>query len=281
VYCEASAMNFEKLPLPDNIKPYAPLISKLTMGFIILFAGWMLSKWTYQFVKTLLKKTKTEEALSRFLASISQYVVLIATVITSLNQVGVHTTSLVAILASAGLAIGLALQGDLSNFASGVMILGFRPFTLDDFVEIGGKSGTVEDIGLFMTRLLTPNNEVVLVPNSKITGETITNYTTKGVRRCVIDIGVGYGEDLRKVTDCLVGVAEGHEACLEEPGPSAVVSGFGASSVDFQLRAYAKNDDFWPMVNELRLRIFETLNEKDIEIPFNQIVVHQAPAVSE
>ena len=271
-------MNFDKIPLPEQIKPYAPLISKLAYGLVILVVGWMLSKWTHRLVKSMLNRTKTEESLARFLASIAQYAVLAATVIASLNQVGVQTTSLVAILASAGLAVGLALQGSLSNFASGVMILGFRPFLLDDFVEIGGKSGTVEDIGLFMTRLVTPNNELVLVPNSSITGNTITNFTAKGVRRCVIDIGVGYSEDVRRVTDCLVNIAKGHEKCLEDPGPSAVIAGFGASSVDFQLRAYAKNDDFWPMVNELRLRIFETLNSEGIEIPFSQIVVHQAEA---
>ena len=269
-------MNFEDIPLPEHIKPYAPLISRLLYGLAILVIGWMLSKWTHRLVKSMLNRTKTEESLARFLASIAQYIVLAATIIASLNQVGVQTTSLVAILASAGLAVGLALQGSLSNFASGVLILGFRPFLLDDFVEIGGKSGTVEDIGLFMTRLVTPNNEVVFIPNSSITGNTITNYMAKGVRRCVIDIGVGYDEDVRVVSDVLLGVAQGHESCLQEPGPSVVLSGFGASSVDFQLRAFAKNDDFWPMINELRLRIFETLNEKDIEIPFNQIVVHQA-----
>lgn len=271
-------MNFEQIPLPEHIKPYAPLISNLIYGFAILVAGWMLSKWTYRLIKTMLGRTKTEESLARFLSAIAQYTVLAATVIASLNQVGIQTTSLVAIMASAGLAVGLALQGSLSNFASGVMILGFRPFMLDDFVEIGGKSGTVEDIGMFMTRLVTPNNETVLVPNSAITGNTITNYTAKGVRRCVIDIGVGYNEDVRRVTQCLVDIAQGHEDCLKDPEPSAVISGFGASSVDFQLRAYAKNAEFWPMVNELRLRIFETLNKEGIEIPFSQIVVHQAPA---
>lgn len=269
-------MNFEKLPLPDHIKPYAPMISNLIYGLAILIIGWMLSKWTHRLVKTMLHKTKTEESLARFLASIAQYIVLAATVITALNQVGVQTTSLVAILASAGLAVGLALQGSLSNFASGVLILGFRPFMLDDFVEIGGKSGSVSDIGLFMTKLVTPNNEVVIVPNSSITSNTITNYTALGVRRTVIDIGVGYGEDVRRVSEVLLGIAKGHEFCLEEPAPSVVLGGFGASSLDFQVRAYAKNADFWPMVNELRLRIYETLNSEGIEIPFNQIVVHQA-----
>ena len=271
-------MNVEDIPIPDYIKPYAPLIGKLTYGLAILILGWMISKWTSRFVKTMLSKTKTDEALARFLASIAQYAILAATIIAALNQVGVQTTSLVALLASAGLAIGLALQGSLSNFASGVMILGFRPFLLGDYVEIGGKSGTVDDIGMFMTRMIAPNNETVIVPNSEVTGSSIINYTARGVRRGVIDVGVAYGEDVRKVQSVLEETVKAHEFCLEDPPPSAVLSAFGASSVDFQVRAYAKNDDFWPMLNELKMRVYEALNKEGIEIPFNQMVVHQAPA---
>ena len=196
--------------------------------------------------------------------------------IAALNRVGIQTTSLVAVMASAGLAVGLALQGSLSNFASGVLILGFRPFVLDDFVEIGGKSGTVEDIGLFMTRLLTPNNEIVLVPNSEVTGSSITNYTAKGVRRTVVDIGVAYGVDVRKVKEILEDVAKGVPNTLEDPAPSVILANFGASSLDFQVRSFAKVPDFFPMIAELKLRIYERLEQEGIEIPFNQIVVHQA-----
>lgn len=269
-------MNFEKIPIPDYIKPYAPLIVNFLYAVAIFTFGWFLSKWTYRLVKGMLNKTKTDEALVRFLASIAQYLVLAATIIASLNQVGVQTTSLVAILASAGLAVGLALQGSLSNFASGVLILGFRPFTLGDFVEVSGKSGTIQDIGLFMTRLTTANSESVIVPNSTITNNTITNYTSVGVRRCVIEIGVAYGEDVRRVKAVLEKVAKSHEFCLEEPGPSVVLDSFGASSLNFHVRAFAKVDHFWPMVGELKLRIYETLNKENIDIPFNQIVVHQA-----
>ncbi|MFA5506326.1 MAG: mechanosensitive ion channel family protein [Vulcanimicrobiota bacterium] len=269
-------MNFEDIPLPDYIKPYAPMISRMLYALAILIVGWMLSKWTQRLVKTMLSRTRTEESLARFLSSIAQYVVLAATIIAALNQVGVQTTSLVAILASAGLAVGLALQGSLSNFASGVMILGFRPFMLGDVVELAGKSGTVDDIGLFMTRLVSANNEVVLVPNGTITSDIIINFTARGMRRLVIDVRVGYGEDARRVAGLLEEIARGHEFCLEDPGPSAVISAFGPTSVEFQLRAYAKNNEFWPLTNELRLRIFETLNEKNIEIPINQILVHQA-----
>lgn len=268
-------MNFEHVPIPDYVKPYAPLAVNLAYGLAIMMVGWIASKWAHRLVKTMLHKTKTEESLIRFLASIAQYIVLAATLIAALNQVGVQTTSLVAILASAGLAVGLALQGSLSNFASGVLILGFRPFMLGDFVEIGGKSGVVEDIGLFMTRLLAANNEVVMVPNSNITSSSITNFTATGVRRGVIDVGVAYGEDVRRVQSVLEEVAKGHEFCLPEPPASAVLNTFGASSLDFQLRAYAKAENFWPMMNELKLRVYEALNREGIDIPFNQIVVHR------
>ncbi len=271
-------MNFEKISIPDPIKPYAPLIGNLLYGIAIFACGWVLSKWAFRLIKAALGKTKADEALSKFLASLVQYLVLIATVIASLNRVGVQTTSLVALLASAGLAVGLALQGSLSNFASGVLILGLRPFTLGDFVEIGGKSGSIEDIGLFMTKLLCPNNEVVLVPNSSITGGIIVNYTTIGVRRCVIEVGVAYGEDVRRVKKVLEQVALGHDFCLSEPAPSVVLDSFGDSSLNFQLRAYARCEDFWPMVGELKFRVYEALSRENIEIPFNQMVVHQAPA---
>ena len=269
-------MNFEKLPLPETIKPYAPLIGNFLFSIAIFALGWFISKLTFRLVKGGLSRAKTEESLSRFLASVAQYIVLAATIIASLNRVGVQTTSLVAILASASLAVGLALQGSLSNFASGVMILGFRPFVLGDWVEIGGKAGTVQDIGLFMTKLLSSNNETVLVPNSSVTGGIIVNYTAEGVRRCVVEIGVAYGEDVRRVKEVLEEVAKGLENSLEEPAPSAVLDNFGASSLNFHVRAYSKTDTFWPMVGELKLQIYEALNKEGIEIPFNQIVVHQA-----
>lgn len=273
---EAEGMNFEKLPLPDSVKPYMPVVMNFIFGIAIFAFGWFVSKLVYRLVKTTLHTTRVEEALSRFLASIAQYLVLAATIIASLNRVGVQTTSLVAILASAGLAVGLALQGSLSNFASGVMILGFRPFVLGDFVEIGGKAGTVQDIGLFMTRLVTANNETVLVPNSSATGGIIVNFTSLGIRRVAIEIGVAYGVDVRKVKEILEGVTKDLENCLEDPAPSVVLDNFGASSLNFSVRAYAKTEDFWPMVGELKMRIYETLNENDIEIPFNQLVLHQA-----
>ena len=269
-------MNFDNVPVPDWFKPYAPLVSNFIYGALIMALGWMISKWAYRLTKTTLNKAKTEESLSRFLAAIAQYIVLAAAVIAALNRVGIQTISLVAVMASAGLAVGLALQGSLSNFASGVLILGFRPFVLDDFVEIGGKSGTVEDIGLFMTRLLTPNNEIVLVPNSEVTGSSITNYTAKGVRRTVVDIGVAYGVDVRRVKEILEDVAKGVPNTLEDPAPSVILANFGASSLDFQVRSFAKVPDFFPMIAELKLRIYERLEQEGIEIPFNQIVVHQA-----
>lgn len=270
-------MNFDHLPLSDTVKPYMPIVVNFLYATAIFAIGWFASKMVHRLVITALHRTRVEEALARFLASIAQYIVLAATVIASLNRVGVQTTSLVALLASAGLAVGLALQGSLSNFASGVMILGFRPFILGDVVEIGGKSGTVEDIGLFMTRLITANNETVLVPNSSVTGGIIANYTALGVRRVVVEVGVAYGEDVRHVQQVLREVTEGLESCLKDPAPSVVLDNFGPSSLNFHVRAYAKTDTFWSMVGELKMRIYEALNKNEIDIPFDQLVVHQAP----
>lgn len=274
-------MNFDLLPLSDTVKPYMPIVVNFTYAIAIFIIGWFASKLVHRLVITALHTTRVEEALARFLASIAQYIVLAATVIASLNRVGVQTTSLVALLASAGLAVGLALQGSLSNFASGVMILGFRPFILGDVVEIGGKSGSVADIGLFMTRLVTANNETILVPNSSVTGGIIVNYTALGVRRAVVEVGVAYGEDVRKVQRVLREVAESLENSLKDPAPSVALDNFGPSSLNFQVRAYAKTDTYWGMLEELKMRIYEALSENEIDIPFNQIVVHQATEVSE
>lgn len=269
-------MNFDQLPLPDAVKPYMPVVVNFVYAIAIFIVGWFASKMVHRLVSTALHKTRVDEALSRFLGSMAQYVVLAATVIASLNHVGVQTTSLVAILASAGLAVGLALQGSLSNFASGVLILGFRPFVLGDVVEIGGKTGNVQDIGLFMTRLVSANNETVLVPNSSATSGIIVNYTALGVRRVVVDIGVAYGADVRKVQRVLEEVLIGLETCLKDPAPSVILSTFGASSLDFQVRAYAKTEDFPAMVDELKMQVYEALNRNNIEIPFNQLVIHRA-----
>ena len=249
-------------------------------ALLIFIIGWIASKWANSLAASVLRRRKVDEALSRFLAAIAQYAVLAAAVIASLDQAGVPSTSFVAVLGSAGLAIGLALQGSLGNFASGVMILLFRPFTLEDVITIAGHTGRVEDIGLFATKLVTPANETIIVPNAQVTGSSIINLTTRGHRRAKIEVGVAYGADVNQVMEVLKSAASQCDLVLADPEPGVVFTGLGASSLDFAVMVSANNSDFFPMQHQVRQAVYNALNAANIEIPFNQIVVHQVEPTS-
>lgn len=248
------------------------------LAVAILIAGWMVAKWAQRI--TVRSASKLDQAVAGFLGNMARYAVIAASVIAALESVGVETTSFVAILGAAGLAVGLALQGSLSNFAAGVMILIFRPFQLQDFCEAGGKTGTITDIGLFATTMLTPSNETIIMPNSAITGGVITNYTRQGTRRGSIDVGVAYGEDLKKVEAACRKAAATVPTVLEEPGVGFAFTEMAASSLNFKLHVWCQAADFLPTLHAVRSAVYNELNAQDIEIPFNQIVVHQADDAS-
>jgi small conductance mechanosensitive channel len=266
------------IPVPDALKPYMPLIVGMVTALLIFTIGWLLSKWAHTLIAKVLRRRAADESLVKFISALAQFTVLAATVIAALGQVGVQTTSLVALLGSAGIAIGLALQGNLSHFASGVMLLVFRPFTVGDFIEGGGKSGTVDEVGLFATVLTTPENHKVIIPNAGVTGGPIVNFTTLGKRRAQIDVGVAYGSDIDQVTQVLREAAQSVPDVLTDPEPGIVFTGLGASSLDFAVRIWADNANFFPAQHQVRKAIYERLNAAGIEIPFSQIVVHQAAA---
>jgi len=272
----------EGLPIPTLLKPYiimaVPLVLKLVYGLFILWIGRWIANAGEALVKKLLTKAKVDESLTGFLSSLAKYAILSAAVIATLDQIGVKTTGLLAIFASAGLAIGLALQGSLSNFAAGTMILGFRPFKIGDVITAGGQSGRVESIGIFTTTFLTLDNEVIIVPNSSITGGPIQNFTAKDYRRVSTDIGVAYGEDLDRCEEILKLAASKTKKRLEDKDPDVFITGFGASSVDFNVRVFTKNEDYWAVLHDLRKQVYAGLNEANVEIPFQQVVVHQASA---
>lgn len=267
--------------LPDFMKPYGELIAGAIIVVVTLIVGWIVAKWMERAVRTMLQKAKTDEALGRFLGSLARYAVLAATVIAALGAAGIKTTSVVAIFASAGLAVGLALQGSLANFAAGVMILFFRPFVLGDFVTAGGSTGTVHDIGIFATTLLTPNNETVIIANKSITGATVTNYTRQGTRRGAIDVGVAYGSKLEEVIPILEKAARKSDLVLDDPAPAIAFVSLGASSLDCKVFAWCKAADYLAMLHQVRVNVYDELNAAGIEIPFQQIVVHQAEGENE
>ncbi|CAM2011490.1 mechanosensitive ion channel family protein [Acanthopleuribacter pedis] len=257
---------------------YVDLLQNILIAVLILVVGWVLSKWVNRIVLMALRNRKVDEALSRFLSGLSQYATLALAIISALGTVGIETTSLVAVLASAGIAIGLALQGSLSNFASGVMILFFRPFDLKDFITAAGESGVVEDIGIFTTVLLTPQKHRIIIPNGAVLGGPITNYTAEGIRRGTIEVGVAYGVEMEAVIEVLDKAADRCDLVLEDPKPIIAFTNFGASSLDFAIHAHSKTPDYHAMLHQVRVAVYDDLNAAGIEIPFAQIVVHQAEA---
>lgn len=244
----------------------------------ILAVGWFTGKFARSLVLRVLRAQKLDEAVSRFLSTMVQYTVLAAAGIAALERVGIESTSLVALLGSAGIAIGLALQGDLSNFASGVMLLIYRPFDLADVISAGGHTGQVSDIGLFACRLSTPDGKVIIIPNSKVLGDSIVNHTLSGHRRGGVAVGVAYGSDVKQVIEILLAAANSVEVALEDPAPAVTFDNLGASSLDFTVYASAKTSDFVPMMGAVRTAVYDALNEAGIDIPFSQIVVHNAAA---
>lgn len=261
---------------PEALQPYEGLIVGAATALIIFIVGWIASKWVHALVLKAARRSKMDETLARFLSSMAQYAVLAFALIAALSKVGVQTTSLVALLGAAGLAVGLALQGNLGNFASGVMLLFFRPFTLEDKVRVAGENGQVKNIGLFASTMTTPSNEEIIVPNSSITSDVIINYTSQSKLRGGIAVGIAYGSDVNRAMAVMIGACSSVESVLSDPAPSVNFSGFGASSLDFEVRPWATTDDYLGMLHEVRIALYEALNAAEIEIPFDQIVVHQA-----
>lgn len=250
---------------------------KLLGAIVIFIVGWFVSRWAHSRTIRTVDARGLDKALGRFIASLIQWTVLLAAVIAAVDTVGFEVTSLVAVFASAGLAVGLALQGNLSHFASGVMVLIFRPFTIDDVVTVAGNTGKVVEVGLFATTLHTPDGKKIIVPNGAITGGTIVNITTLGTRRAEVAVGVAYGEDPARVTQLLEEAVRSCEAVIEDPPVGVAFVGLGASSLDFNVMGWCKSADYLVAMNQIRIACYNTLNEAGIEIPFNQIVVHQAP----
>ena len=266
------------MDIQEILEQYMPILKDFGLAVLIFIFGWVVSKWAQKFVLKTTKLRKFDEALGRFMASMAKYTIIAATLIASLGAVGIQTTSLVAIFASAGLAVGLALQGSLSNFASGVMILFFRPVELGDKVTIAGHTGVVEDIGIFTTTMITGDNHKIIIPNQKVTGDSIVNYTAKGIIRGCVTTGVAYGSDVAQVMDLLATAAKKAALVLQDPAPVVIFDSLGASSIDFNVFTWCESHNYRDMLHQVRTLIYEDLNAAGIEIPFNQLVVHGVPA---
>ncbi len=240
----------------------------------ILVIGLWLSKKITKTVTKILRKNKIDETLVRFISSLT-YIALVAFVIlATISEVGIETTSIVAILGAASFAIGLALQGSLSNFAAGVMLIVFHPFKVGEYIEAAGVKGSVEEIGVFVTRLLTPDNKVIYVPNSKLFGDVITNYSEREIRRVDMVFGISYTDDIDKAKRIISDVLGSHPKVLKDPEPMIVVSELADSSVNFAVRPWVKTEDYWTVFFEITETIKKRFDAEGISIPFPQTDVH-------
>ena len=225
-------------------------------------------------VKKLLIARGMDDILVSFLTSILRWVLLLFVVVAALSQLGIDTTSMVALLGAAGLAIGLSLQDSLSNFASGVMLIIFRPFTKGDFVEAGGATGVVESISIFTTTLTTPDNKEVIVPNGAIISNNIINYSARPVRRVDMVFGISYDDDIRQAKKLLEEIIAADERVLADPAPVIALGELADSSVNFLVRPWAKSGDYWGLLWDTTETVKLRFDEAGISIPYPQMDVH-------
>lgn len=222
----------------------------------------------------LLKKSKLEDTLLLFIKNITRAMLLTVVIVAALDYLGVQTASLVAIMGAAGLAVGLALQGSLSNFGAGVLIIIFRPFKIGDFIDSAGVKGKVAEINIFTTELTTPDNKMVIIPNSKIIGDPITNFSAKGERRIDFVFGIGYDDDILKAKNILTEIIEGDERILKDPAVTIGVLELGDSSVNFAVRPWVKLADYWDVHFDITEKVKLRFDEEGISIPYPQRDVH-------
>jgi len=246
----------------------------LIAAIVIFVIGRWVAKAITRLVKRIMARRQIDVMLVSFISTLVYYALLAFVIIAALNRLGIQTASVIAVLGAAGLAIGLALQGSLSNFAAGVLIVFFRPFSVGDFIEGGGTMGTVKEITLFTTTLLTPDNRVIIVPNAKLNGDNITNFNVLGQRRMDLVFGVSYDADTDKVKKIMAEEIQKESRFLKEPAPTIGLLELADSSVNFAVRPWVKADDYWDVFFEFQENVKKRLDAEGISIPFPQRDVH-------
>jgi small conductance mechanosensitive channel len=244
------------------------------LALVIFIAGRWISGLLGKVLKRVLERTKLDQMLVRFILSIVSVLLTLVVVVASLGQLGVDTTSLIALVGAAGLAIGLALQDSLKNFAAGVLLIFFRPFKEGDFVEVAGVSGIAESITIFSTVMRTGDNREVIVPNGAIYSDTITNYNRRPTRRVDMVFGISYDDDLRKAKAILMEIVKADPRVLPEPEPVVAVGALADSSVNFIVRPWVNTPDYWPTFWDITEKVKLRFDEEGISIPYPQMDVH-------
>ena len=251
-----------------------PWAIKIAIAVLIFYVGRRVVGMIVGVTEKLMRRNEMDEILIKFLSSIIRWVLLLFVIIAALSQLGIDTTSLIALLGAAGLAIGLSLQSSLSNFASGVMLIIFRPFTKGDFVEAGGATGVVDRISIFTTTMTTPDNKEVIVPNGAILGGNITNFSARPTRRVDMVFGISYDDDLKKAKDILTEIIAADDRVLAEPAPVITVGELADSSVNFLVRPWANSGDYWGVLWDTTEAVKLKFDEAGISIPYPQMDVH-------
>jgi small conductance mechanosensitive channel len=268
----------------DQIKEFfasadlMPMLSdwviKIFIALLIYLIGKWIAKRVTNVVKKLMNARDADPTLVNFLSNVVYAILLVAVILAALDTLGLPVTSLLAIVGAAGLAIGLALKDSLGNFASGVMLVMFRPFKKGDFVEVAGVAGSVQEIRIFSTTLTTPDNKLIIIPNAQVASGTITNYSANDQRRVDLVFGVGYDDDLKVARDVLTRLCAEHPKVLDDPETKIFVMNLGDSSVDFAVRPWAKTEDYWAVYSDLLEQAKVELEAAGCNIPYPQTDVH-------
>jgi small conductance mechanosensitive channel len=260
-------MNIEKIT--TTIIEFATTYGIKVLGALAI---WIIGSWVIKKmmrgVSLIMDKRGFEEGLKKFLLDLLGWLLKVLLILAILANLGIETTSFAALLASMGLAIGMALQGSLGNFAGGVMIMIFKPFKLGDLIEAQGEIGVVKEIDIFTTKLLAPSNKLVIIPNGALSNGNITNYSEEGTRQVRLTIGVSYDADIKQTRDVIMNVLTSQELVLEDPAPTVDLAALGESSLDFAVRPWTKTEDYWPVYFETLEKVKIALDAAGIEIPY-------------
>ncbi len=261
--------------LMERALAWGELYGMKILGAVVIFIiGRIVIGLLTKLIKRLMTKANVDATLTGFVANLAKFVLLTVLIIMVLEQLGVETTSFVAIMGAAGLAVGFALQGSLSNFASGVLLIVLRPFKAGDYVEAGGLAGSVQQVRIFDTVLKTPDNKLVMIPNGSITGGSITNYSAMEQRRVDMVFGIGYDDDIKKAKETLERLVREDSRILSDPAPQVAVSELADSSVNFVVRPWVNTADYWGVYFDLMEKVKVTFDAEGISIPYPQQDVH-------
>ena len=261
--------------LLDKVYEIVTVFGVKIVGAIVVFiVGRWIAKLFGSFIRKLLDKRKVDPTVTKFVGHLTYFALFTFVLLAALGLLGIQTTSFIAVLGAAGLAIGLALQGSLANFAAGFLLILFRPFKVGDFIDAAGVAGTVEAIQIFTTRLATPDNKTIIIPNSKLTGDNIINFSSKGTRRADMVFGIGYDDDIDKARDIIRDILSTDERVLKDPPLQVAVSELGDSSVNFIARAWVNAGDYWGVVFDATEAVKKRFDSEGVSIPFPQRDVH-------